>query len=120
MRKTDDWGWQAVLCDPSSVVLSKVDPIYPERAIGEKRQGTVEIWGHGNEDGKVDISFVSGTSGDFQQAATTALKQWRWKPFVLNGRPMEFRMRIRYAFELTTDGPKVRMLTEPLAAPKRH
>ena len=115
-----DWGWQASLCDPSSVVVSKVDLIYPERAIQEKRQGTVEIWGNGDEDGKVETTFVVGSYGDFQQAATTALKQWRWKPFLLNGKPIKFRMRIRYAFELTATGPQVRLLPDRLENPKTH
>jgi hypothetical protein len=62
--RNHDWGWQASLCDPKAVVVSKVDLIYPERAIQEKRQGTVDIWGYGDEDGKVETHVV-GTDGDF-------------------------------------------------------
>jgi hypothetical protein len=120
MRNSRDWGWQAFLCDPKPVVVSKIDPIYPERAVEEKRQGTVEIWARGHEDATVQTTSVVGTYGDFQEAATTALKQWRWRSFLLHDRPIEFQMRIRYAFELTAGGPHVRMLAEPADAPKPH
>ena len=100
------------MCDPNAVAVSKVDLIYPERAIQEKRQGTVEIWGNGDEHGKVEATNVIGTDGDFTQSARTALKQWRWKPFLLNGKPIKFSIRFRYAFELTATGPQVRLVPE--------
>lgn len=117
VRNSHDWGWQAVLCDPSSVVLSKVDPIYPESALKEKRRDIVDVWAHGNEDAKVTFDICCG---DFGAAVNAALKQWQWRPFLLNGRPIEFRMRIRYAFELTPNGPLVRMLPERSDAPETH
>jgi hypothetical protein len=108
--KNHGFGWQASLCNAKLVVVSTVDPVYPEKTAQAKRQGIVDMSVHGFEDGTIETFAL----GDFslKEAAQAALKQWHWKPFLLHGRPIEFRIKVYFAFELTARGPQVRTLFE--------
>ena len=53
-----------------------------------------------DERGKVTKARV--TSGDpvLAEAALDAVKQWRYKPYTLNGEPVEFETSIKVQFHL--------------------
>ena len=49
-----------------------------------------------------NISEVKILSGDPQlsQAAVTAVKQWKYKPYLLNGEPVEIQTQVTVNFKL--------------------
>ncbi len=67
-------------------LLTKVDPVYPGDADVE---GTVMLHAIIGKDGHVEsLQAVSGPTM-LLGAAIDAVKQWTYKPFLLNGEPVE-------------------------------
>jgi protein TonB len=54
------------------------------------------------EDGSVKDITVMGSEppGVFEEAATKAIAQWKYRPVVRNGRPAEQRARLRLRFDV--------------------
>jgi len=81
-------------------LLHRVEPDYPEAARQRQIQGMVVLDLHVGEDGSVQkVSLVSGPPL-LAQAATIAVKQWRFKPRLVSGRPAEMQTRITLNFRL--------------------
>jgi TonB family protein len=81
-------------------LLHRVEPDYPEEARERQIQGTVVLDVHIGEDGSVqEVTLVSGPP-PLAPAATSAVKQWRFKPRLMNGRPAEMQTRITLNFRL--------------------
>jgi len=81
-------------------LLHRVEPDYPEAARQQQIQGMVVLDLHVGQDGSVQkVTPVSGPAL-LAQAATTAVKQWRFKPRLVSGRPAEMQTRITLNFRL--------------------
>ena len=81
-------------------LLHRVEPVYPEAARQQGIQGGVAMDVHIGQDGSVQgVTVVSGPPL-LAQAATAAVKQWRFKPLVMSGRPAERQTRIILNFRL--------------------
>jgi protein TonB len=63
-------------------------------------EGPVELTTTISKNG--DISHVKVLSGDPQltRAAVDAVKQWKYKPYLLNGEPVEIQTQITVNFKL--------------------
>lgn len=73
-----------------SNLTTKVQPIYPAAAKEAHVQGTVEIEATISKDGvPVELRVVSSPSDDLSQSAIEAVRQWRYRPTLLNGNPIE-------------------------------
>ncbi len=71
------------------VAASKIVPIYPVAAKKAGIQGTVEIKATISNDGvPVALAVVSSPSDDLSQSALEAVRQWRYRPTLLNGNPI--------------------------------
>ena len=69
-------------------LIYKVVPTYPPAALKDHVTGDVVMDVTLKEDGTVDqVSVIDGNLL-FLEAATTAVKQWRYKPLLVNGQPM--------------------------------
>lgn len=79
---------QITRLDPAMLVY-RVEPAYPALARQTGRSGRVELRAIIATDGTIQSLQV--VSGDplFIQSALQAVQQWRYKPTVLNGRPVE-------------------------------
>jgi TonB family protein len=83
-----------------ATLVQKVDPIYPPRARSERVAGPVTLEATVAENGTIKgIKFVSGPPA-LANAAITAVRQWRYKPATLNGKPIEAPKRITLIFRL--------------------
>ena len=83
-----------------ATLVQKVDPIYPQRARSEGVAGPVTLEATVAENGTVKgIKFVSGPQA-LASAAIDAVRQWRYKPAMLNGKPIESPKRITLVFRL--------------------
>jgi protein TonB len=70
-------------------LIERKDPIYPVVAKEANLSGPVEVRFHIRPDGTVhDVGVVRGNRL-LSEAAIEAVQQWRYKPAVLNGTPVE-------------------------------
>jgi TonB family protein len=84
----------------TNYLLERVEPDYPEDAKQQRIQGPVVLKALVNADGSVrEVKVVSGDSR-LVKAASDAVRQWRFRPHVLAGKPIEFETRITVNFQL--------------------
>jgi TonB family protein len=90
--------------DPDAVkpvLIEKVSPKYPEDARKEKVEGNVLIETSIGADGKVlEAKSVESPDPRLAQAAVEAVKQWKFKPATLKGKPVRAKMTITIRFAL--------------------
>jgi TonB family protein len=82
------------------LLVKKTQPTYPASALQLHIEGAVEILATVTKDG--NISAVKILSGDphLARAAVDAVKQWKYKPYLLNGEPVEIQTQITMNFKL--------------------
>jgi len=82
------------------LLLKKVQPLYPPSALARRVEGAVQITATISPAG--NISAVKVLSGDQQlaKAAADAVRQWKYKPYLLNGSPVEIQTPITVNFKL--------------------
>jgi TonB family protein len=82
------------------LIIKKVPPEYPPAARSTNVQGPVELRVLVDTGG--DIIVLKVVNGDelLRQAAADAVGQWRFKPYVLNGEPIEMETTITINFRL--------------------
>jgi protein TonB len=81
-------------------LIRKVDPIYPPIAKTAHISGTVVLHAIIGKDGSVqDLQYVSGPPL-LMKSALDAIRQWRYKPTMLNGEPVEVDTTISVVFSL--------------------
>jgi protein TonB len=82
-------------------LIHDVAPAYPPEAGRARIEGTVVLLAVIGKDGSVqDVKVESGVPL-LAQAAIDAVKQWRYKPYLLNGEPVEVASRITINFTLS-------------------
>ena len=82
------------------LVLHKVTPIYPNLAKQARVQGPVVLDSIIGTDGSVKSLQVKSGHPMLTEAAITAVSQWKYKPYVLNGTPVEVETTIQVNFHL--------------------
>lgn len=82
------------------LVTKRVQPIYPSTAQQMRIQGAVQLAATISKTG--DISSVKVLRGDsiLARAASDAVRQWKYKPYFLNGEPVEIQTEITVNFKL--------------------
>ena len=82
------------------LLMKEVPPAYPATALHMRVEGAVELMATINKNG--DISAVKVLSGDPQlsHAAAEAVKKWKYKPYLLNGEPVEIQTQVTVKFKL--------------------
>jgi periplasmic protein TonB len=81
-------------------ILTQTRPLYPALARQARIQGNVVLHAIIDKDGKVaQLEVVSGHPL-LVQAALDAVKQWRYKPTLLNGDPVEVDTTITVTFTM--------------------
>ena len=82
-------------------ILSKVAPVYPPDAKKARVTGSVVLEAMIGKDGNVEnLKVVSGPSM-LQQSAMDAVRQWTYKPYLLNGDPVEIKTKITVVYSLS-------------------
>lgn len=82
------------------LLMKKVQPVYPRSAMAMHVEGVVELAATISKTG--DITSVKALKGDSQltRAAIDAVKQWKYKPYLLNGEPVEITTQVTISFKL--------------------
>ena len=84
----------------SGNLLTKAVPVYPPEAKKAKIQGTVVLSVVIGDDGNVkNIQVVSGPD-ELQQSSIDAVRQWTYKPYLLNGEPVEVKTTVNVIYML--------------------
>ncbi len=82
------------------LLIKRINPVYPSNALRLRVEGTVQLLATVSDKG--DVSAVKVLNGDslLVPAATEAVKQWKYKPYLLNGSPVEIQTEITVKFKL--------------------
>jgi TonB family protein len=86
-------------------LISQIEPVYPEPARQAQVQGTVILEVEVSKEGAVDTVKVISGHPLLIQAAVDAVKQWRYRPTLLNGAPMPIVSTINVNFPFTGATP---------------
>src|SRR5215831_11540926 len=82
------------------LLIRRVNPTYPPLARQARIQGTVILQAQISKDGSIEnLQLVSGHPM-LAPAAIEAVKQWRYKPYLLNGEPVEVDTTVQVNFSL--------------------
>lgn len=82
------------------MLISKVQPIYPPIAKAARVQGTVVLQATISKSGQIENLRVINGPAMLQEAALDAVKQWRYKPYLLNNEPVEVETTVNVIFTL--------------------
>ncbi|MGH9866337.1 MAG: TonB family protein, partial [Candidatus Acidiferrales bacterium] len=94
-------GWNVAEAN----LIHSVDPVYPAIAVAAHVQGIVILHVVIGKDGDVkDIQFVSGPPL-LMRAALNAVRQWVYKPTLLNGQAVEVDTTVSVYFAMDGDRP---------------
>lgn len=85
-------------------LVRKVDPIYPDVAVSARIRGVVILEANVDRDGRViDVKVLRTANRLLDDAAITAVRQWRYRPLILNGSPEPFILTVVLTFSLVED-----------------
>jgi TonB family protein len=80
------------------LLVHKVKPVYPPEAKQARIKGTVLLRVLIDEEGRVaDLRLVSGPK-ELAPAAVNAVQQWRYRPYLLMGNPVEVATDVSVKF----------------------
>ena len=84
----------------SGYLVRRVEPRYPPLAIATRVQGTVELLAVIDTHGNIErLQLLSGHPL-LVRAAIDAVRQWKYRPYVLNGSPVEVETHVTVTFTL--------------------
>lgn len=88
--------------EATRALKTPVEPSYPVLARQMKVQGAVAIQALIGSDGEIqDLRILSGPN-ILASAAEEAVRQWRFRPYLQNGHPVETQARITVNFTIST------------------
>jgi periplasmic protein TonB len=83
------------------VLVSKVEPVYPQAARVARMQGRVVVEAVIGLDGRVESAVVlSSSNGLFDEAALAAVRKWTYTPAKMNGSPVRVYFTVQVSFVL--------------------
>jgi TonB family protein len=81
------------------LLIKRVQPKYPQAALAVRAQGAVQIEATINKEGNVTNLKVLSGDPVLARAALEAVRQWRYKPYYLDGAPVEIETQITVNFK---------------------
>jgi protein TonB len=85
----------------AGLLIQKVVPQYPPLGKAVRLEGTVVLQAVISKSGTIENLRVVGGPPMLQQAAIDAVKQWRYRPYMLDGEPVEVETTINVIFSLS-------------------
>lgn len=83
------------------LIVKKVQPVYPQQAKYARIQGSVIMRAVINKNGDVtDLEVLDGPI-ELAVSAVNAVRQWKYRPYVLNGEPVEVMTTITVNYTLS-------------------
>ena len=87
-----------------AMLLVMVKPVYPKMARDARIQGAVRLSAIIDKEGKIAELKVVGGHPMLVEAALTAIKNWRYRPTLQGGEPVEVATQITVNFRLENSG----------------
>jgi TonB family protein len=85
----------------TGLLVYRVQPVYPEKARRAYIQGTVLLQAVISKEGRiVDLKLISGPK-ELAPSAIGAVQQWRYRPYMLMGKPVEVETTVQVNFQLS-------------------
>jgi protein TonB len=81
-------------------LISRVEPRYPALALQTKTEGVVRLHAIISRDGRITSLDILSGHPLLVKAALEAVSQWRYRPTMLNGEPVEVETSITVIFQL--------------------
>jgi protein TonB len=81
-------------------IIVKTTPLYPPIAKAARVSGTVVLQATISKTGTIENLKVLSGPPMLQSAATDAVRSWRYKPYLLNGDPVEVETTVNVVFTL--------------------
>ncbi len=85
----------------AGLLIRKIQPLYPPLARQARIQGQVVLQAEISKDGTIQNLRLMSGHPMLAPAAIEAVKQWRYKPYVLNGEPVEVQTEVTVNFTLS-------------------
>jgi TonB family protein len=82
------------------LLIKKAQPTYPPNALQMHVEGTVELLATISKTGNISALKVLSGNPSLARAASDAVKQWKYKPYLLNGEPVEIQTQVTINFKL--------------------
>jgi protein TonB len=82
-------------------LIYRAQPIYPPMALQARIQGPVELRAIISKTGTIEHLAVESGPPMLVKAAVDAVRQWRYRPYLLNGEPIEVETEITVNFVLS-------------------
>jgi TonB family protein len=100
--KTEEGVLRAVGGVKPPKLVKSVEPVYPETARKAHVEGTVILEATTDKEGNVVNVKVLRSIPVLDQAAVDALKQWKYAPMLIDGKPQGIVFTVTVRFRLTT------------------
>jgi len=84
----------------TGLLIRKAVPVYPPIPREARIQGTVVLQATISKIGTIENLRVVGGPAMLQQAALDAVQAWRYRPYLLNGQPVEVETTVNVVFTL--------------------
>lgn len=81
-------------------LVHQTRPVYPAIGVASRTQGTVTLTAIISKNGTIENLRVLSGPQLLQQAAIDAVREWRYRPYMLNGDPVEVETQINVIFSL--------------------
>jgi len=82
-------------------LITRIEPRYPPIAIQIHREGRVELHALISPEGRIESLEVISGDPLLIQSALAAVREWRYRPTILNGRPIEVDTHITVIYTLS-------------------
>jgi periplasmic protein TonB len=85
----------------NAMLIRRVQPVYPPLAMQIRREGRVELHAIIATDGTIQSLEVVNGDPLFIQSALAAVREWRYRPTILDGQPVEVDTQITVIYTLS-------------------
>ncbi|MDP9160223.1 MAG: TonB family protein [Acidobacteriota bacterium] len=96
------------------MLLARTMPVYPAQARQRGLEGSVEVQALIAVDGSIEALKLIRGSLILGAAACQAIKQWRYRPYVLNGQAVEAQTYVTIDFKLPEEVTRADIRNSPL------
>jgi protein TonB len=82
------------------LLIKKVPPVYSPAAMQLRKQGDVQLLATVSKTGSITQIKVMSGDAVLAKSALDAVRQWKYRPFLLNAEPVEIQTQITIKFKL--------------------
>jgi protein TonB len=83
-----------------ALLIRKTIPVYPPIGLAARAEGTVILAATISKTGTIENLRVVSGPALLQRAALEAVNTWRYRPYLLNGQPVEVETTVNVVFTL--------------------